>query len=187
MARGALSGIYNGRLYQKQDVRNSDTPYNYFLFDISSGCRFFANRVTYKCPEVGESLYDIMSDESIDELITHLTSFSEAPIFVLTKLGVAIVLPHLVPCSSFGILVLPHFDGSYLYRIFKHKKWDAVYSKEVDALPSLYSSNSKRYTADAELLYDRIHAAFDRVVGNPALLLRDNITAHLEERVYALS
>lgn len=182
-----LLGVYKNQLYMKQNVRNSKMFYNYYIFDISDGCSFIAERVTNRSPLSERSLYDLMSADQVSEAISHATSYTETPLFVSTSRGVAMLLPHIVPCSSLGILLFPHFGGDYLFRIYKHMGWQARYGIGTDALSTRYSKNCIKYTPLAEELNDRIHSAFDWTTSAFATDLRGDVTHRLEDRIYAMS
>lgn len=182
-----LLGVYKDGLYLKQNVRDSKMFYNYHIFDISDGCSFIAERITDKSRPLGSGLYDIMSDDQVMETVAHATSYTEIPLFVNTTRGVAMMLPHLAPCSSLGVLIFPHFGGDHLFRIYKHMGWRAKFGIGTDGLSVRYSKNCTKYTPFAEELNDRIHSALDWTVSAFATDLCGDITPHLENRVYAMS
>lgn len=182
-----ISGIYEGKLYQKKDVRESKPFYNYHIFDISDGCSFIAEKITDGSRPLGDSLYSIMQPELISETVSHMKSYTEIPMFVRTDRGIALLLSHLVPCASLGILIFPHFGGDRLLRIYKHKQWDAVYGAGTESVPVRYSKNSIKHTPLAEMLYERISSAFGWTTSAFATDLRGDVTSYLENRIYAMS
>lgn len=182
-----ISGIYQGKLYQKKDVRESESFYNYHIFDISDGCSFVAEKITDGSRPLGDSLYSIMPPELISETVSHMKSYTEIPMFVRTDRGIALLLSHLVPCASLGILIFPYFGGDRLLRIYKHKRWGVAYGTGTETISVRYSKNCVKYTPLAETLYERISSAFGWTTSAFATDMCGDITSCLEDRIYAMS
>ncbi len=116
-------------LEQNQSI--GDIAEEIYLFDISAGCTFFASTRRKRREYLGKSLYDVMSEEGVDELVEYLMSYGEKPIFVKTSDKISLVIPSTVPAASIGVF-MPCFKSKSEFRAFLRKyRFDAVCSREL--------------------------------------------------------
>ena len=184
-----LSGLFDGKPYIQDDVKYADLIYDYCVFDITDCYSIVAHRQAKRKKNIpfGASLYDLMSAEAIAELSAHVKSYTHTPMFVLTSQGIALALPDLVPCSSFGILLFPLFGGDRLLGIFRHFHWDAVFGMGVISRSTRMSSICAQHAPSAEIIRSRISSAFGSLIAPTAENLFGDITRELEQRIYAIS
>ncbi len=124
---------------KNQHPENSPSPTSselpilddFYIFDLTLGCRYVAFRFQGNDSPVGKSIYDIMTPTGIEELLAHMLSDSHAPMFVKTSRGIALVLSSLVPSASLGILIYSRMGSDNLYRICRRFNLAARYSNEL--------------------------------------------------------
>ena len=100
-----LIRAYKDIPYDKRLVWAREILDECYVFDISNGGLFIAQRAYSENNLVGKSIYDIMSAEAVEEMVAHLMSYTDVPMFVSTSRGIAIAVPSLVPSCSLGVLV----------------------------------------------------------------------------------
>ncbi len=164
--------------------------YEYCVFDITDCNTIVAHKMQNYKKRIpfGDSLYDIMSPENIYQLVSHLKSYTQVPMFVSTSRGIALALPHLVPSTGFGILLFPAFGGDRLRSIYRHMKWDAVFGIGTMDKPSRMSAISAKYLPLAEIIRKRINDVFGGLTSPESTFdMRGDVTSLLKERITAIS
>lgn len=173
-------------------IDNTDLQflYEYCVFDITDCNTIVTQKMQNYKKRIpfGDSLYDIMSPENIYQLVSHLKSYTQVPMFVSTSRGIALALPHLVPSTGLGILLFPSFGGDRLRSIYRHMKWDAVFGNGTMDKPSRMSAISAKYLPLAEIIRKRINDAFGGLTSPESTLdMRGEVTSLLKERIAAIS
>ena len=180
-----LSGIYNGRLYDKTHVMKARLYDSCYFFDMADGCRFIASRAPYKERNIGESIYDIMTEDDVEVMRRHLMSYTAVPMAVNTSKGIAIALPHLVPHCSLGILSYPIMGGENFCRVARKNKWNIVMTDSLSHRRFHTTELSDTVVAYCEQL-ERLHYhAFGGLISSVSF--KGDITSEVEKRIYSLS
>lgn len=183
-----LSGKYKNEIYFKPNVSVGEAYDDRCLFDLARGCRIVVPCADKAYKRMGETIYDIMSIDEAEELRRYLLEYGELPMAVSTVFGIAIAIPWLAPSSSLGMLLFPYVGGAELCRVAKRKGWRLKLSASVSAM-GLRSSKRSYAEEDTCMRYwELMHEALMPYSSlNNERLLSGDITAVLEERVYALS
>ncbi len=181
-----LSGAFRGEPYIKQNVRNSKILDDMYIFDISDGCKFICERARHIHSLQGKTLFDIMSEDSIFELLMHFTSYTEDFIFVKTNVGNALAVPALVPSCSLGVLIFPRIGNDDFLRIAKCRDFGIRLSRELtDGKKWRLTKSSLANEHYCEELLDRVQCVFGNLVKTPHI--SGDITGILESRIYEIA
>ena len=132
MARNEFSiRTYKDIPYDKRLVWAREILDECYVFDISNGGLFIAQRAHAENNLVGKSIYDIMSAEAVEEMVAHLMSYTDVPMFVSTSRGIAIAIPSLVPSCSLGALVFAVGKTDDVFRASRANRLCAKYARSL--------------------------------------------------------
>ena len=132
MARNEfLIRTYKDIPYDKRLVWAREILDECYVFDISNGGLFIAQRAHAENSLVGKSIYDIMSAESVEEMVAHLMSYTDVPMFVSTSRGIAIAIPSLVPSCSLGVLVFAVGKTDDFFRAARANRLSVKYARSL--------------------------------------------------------
>lgn len=181
-----LTGNYQGEPYSKEQAKLKGTYDDIYVFDMADFCRIVTARELHKDRNMGESIYDIMTQEGIYEMLEYSKTYTDIPMLVKTAYGPALLIPSIVPSTSLLVLSYISVGGENLYKYCKDNGASVRYSSELDTaginadfeMPDAVSRYCERYL-------QRIENAFKNVASGK--LLSGDITLLLEERIYALS
>ncbi len=104
---------------------------DFYIFDLTLGCRYLTFRHSDDNSSVGKSIYDIMTPSNAQELCDHMMSDSPSPMFIQTTKGPALVICSLVQSCSLGILIFSHMGTDNLYRICRKYSLAVRYATEL--------------------------------------------------------
>lgn len=183
-----LSGKYKNEIYFKQNVSDAYVYDDRCVFDLTRGCTFIAPCADKARKHMGESIYDIMTNDEAEELIRYLLNYGEYPMAVSTYFGIALAIPWLAPSSGLGVLVFPYVGTEEICRVAKRKRWKLILSSSVRAMKLRSSKKSYREEDECVRSWELLHeslAPYELLKG--VALPFGDITHKLEERVYALS
>ncbi len=183
-----LSGKYKNEIYFKPNVSISEIYDDRCIFDLSRGCKIIVSCADKAYRKMGETIYDVMGIDEAEELRQYLLEYGELPMAVSTDFGIAIAIPWLAPSSSLGILIFPYVGGAELCRVARRKGWKLKLSSAVSAMGLRSSKRSYAEEDTCVRHWELIHEALSPYssLSNDRLPSGD-ITAMLEDRVYALS
>ena len=181
-----LSGIYKGQRYDRAAIRRAEIFDDFLVFDISDGCKFIARRGE-RALSIGQNgLYDIMPYDRVGDVRDYLLSYAHAPMFVSTELGVALVLPALVPSSAFGVMLFARMGADKLCRFFEKRGIDAVFSEGLTRELLIGKGRlSSSEQADCERLWELVCDALYCSEDEQNRL--GDVTDLIEQTVYAAS
>ena len=72
-----------------------------------------------------------MSAESVEEMVAHLMSSTDVPMFVSTSRGIAIAIPSLVPSCSLGVLVFAVGKTDDVFRASRANRLSVKYARSL--------------------------------------------------------
>ncbi len=171
---------------KKQYAKATKTPCNIYLFDISEGCKFICERAGVRKTLVGKSVFDIMSPDAVEEMLTHMTSYADIPLFVKTTLGEALALSCFVPSCSFGVLIFPTIGNNDFLRIAKSNGYKIHMSRLLtDGKRWRLTKSCAQNEAACAELWQRIQRIFCDISATPHIT--GDIKPALEDGIYGLS
>ncbi len=181
-----LTERYGGRLYKKDNVLLHTHLKNAIIFNLADGCKYVTYIMCPKRKRLGNSVYDIMTNRDAAEMLDHMMSYTETPMFVNTTLGVALAIPSITPSSSFGVLLFPDIGADNALRIAMRSGYDVRFGASLtEEKHWRISPTCIERQQSCEELFSLIENAFFRTAKDN--LLDGNITHMLEQKIYALS
>ena len=88
-----------------------------YVFDMSLDGKIITARAPHERERIGESFLGYLSSDMREQLREYLFSYDMTPIVVDTSIGVAIVIPALMPSAALGIAVVPSIKRETILRL----------------------------------------------------------------------
>ncbi len=186
MTKHPLSGMFRNQPYTPQLAESAPIYEDLYAFDITLGCRYIACRTQSTKRSMGKSIYDIMTPVGAEELLSHMTGKSHAPMFVKTVHGTALVICSLVPSCSVGLLIYTQANADILYRICRRCGVASLYSREL--VKSRRCRITEHFLQNEECCLS-LMSRYMRVLSTKLCnrMLTGNLTQLLEQQIYELS
>ncbi len=157
-----------------------------YVFDIAVGAKFVISRDFKEKALRAESLYDIMTENGVHELLEYMKSYTDIPIFVSTTLGKALVVPSLAPSCALGVMIFASFKTDHLYRIAMRGGFRVKASRELtEGKRCRLNKSCLKFSEQSHALLQSLDACFSDTARNQ--LLTGDITDKLCGRIRMLS
>ena len=114
-----LTGNYQGEPYSKEQAKLKGTYDDIYVFDMADFCRIVTARELHKDRNMGESIYDIMTQDGICEMLEYSKTYTDIPMLVKTAYGPALLISSIVPSTSLLVLSYISVGGENLYKYCK--------------------------------------------------------------------
>ena len=105
---------------------------DFLVFDVSDDGRIVAGRAPVsRMSWLGDSLWSHMSWTDRESVRSFLLSYESRPMIAKTDLGIALILPALMPGASAGVAVFPQMNPSALFQLLIRDKDSFLWSGEL--------------------------------------------------------
>ncbi len=157
-----------------------------YVFDMAMGMKIIISRQAKGKKIDAESLYDIMSNEAVEELSEYMRTYTDVPIFVNTIHGKALVIPSLAPSCALGVMIFATFKTDNLYRIAVRYGYKVKASHELtDGKRCRLNNRCMKFEEQSIALLDMLERSFSgTAVGQ---LVTGDITDMLIKRIQDLA
>ena len=159
-----------------------------YVFDMSLDGKIITFRAPHERSRMGESFLGYLSPEHREELRRYLFSYDMTPRVIDTLIGIAIIIPALMPSATLGIAVVPSIKRETLLRLLG--RLDACSTWIPDELvgecTGRMTADMKRYLGYVGKLVRDIEGCFlekDDNINIPGALMN----GRLEEKLIRLS